>query len=88
MLNAVIPNLVDVAGKGFGFFLAVAVFGDQLVHVVQLLLIVVGNGDGFLIGVQNDTYDIIPPKKKMYESCRNYNLLYIVIYVYIYSSVF
>ena len=48
MLDTVIPNLVDVASKGFGFFLAVAVFRNQLVHVVQLLLIVLGNSEVFL----------------------------------------
>ena len=53
VLDALLPNLVDVAGESFGFHCSAAVFGNQLVHVVQLLLIVVGNGDGFLVGVQN-----------------------------------
>lgn len=65
MLDAVIPNLVNVAGKGFGVFLSVAVFSNQLVHVVQLLLIVVGNGDSFLVGVQNDTHNSFLQKKNV-----------------------
>ena len=65
MIDAVIPNLVNVAGKSFGVFLAVAVFSNQLVHFVQLLLIVVGNSNGFLVGVQNNSHDLPPIKENV-----------------------
>lgn len=56
VLNTILPNLVDIAGKGFGFFLSVAILGNQLVYLVQLLLIVPRHDDGFLVGVQSDTH--------------------------------
>ena len=93
VLDALLPNLVDIAGERLGLHCSAAVFGNQLVHVVQLLLIVVGNSNGFLVGVQNDTHGLFPPiKRKNVRSCdenTTFLTLYsIYIYIYIYSSVF
>ena len=89
VLDALLPNLVDIAGESLGLHCAAAVFGNQLVHVVQLLLIVVGTVMVFL-SVSRMIRIIVSSKRKMYESCRKHNFSYIVfyIYIYIYSSVF
>ena len=65
VLDALLPNLVDVAGESLGLHCAAAVFSNQLVHVVQLLLIVVGNGNGLLVGIQNNTHDLPPIKENV-----------------------
>ena len=59
--NALTSNLVNVARECLLLHILPAKFLRNPVDLSQFVGVVVGNGDGFLVGVQNDLYGVSPP---------------------------
>ena len=54
--HALFPNLVDVAGERLLRHVLATKLLRNAIDFSLFLRIVVGNGDGFLVGVQNDLH--------------------------------